>query len=69
MLNFEYAMRRMNEDKVFSLLYPVCEVSGKDTDEVCTDVRKAAKITGETPLMMATIFRQHILGRLGRQGQ
>lgn len=68
-LDFEYAMRRMNEDKVFSLLYPACEVAGKDTDEVCADVHKAAKLTGETPMMMATIFRQHMLGRVNRQGR
>jgi hypothetical protein len=67
MLDFEYAIRRMNEDKVFSMLFPVCDVVGEDTDEVVENVRKAAQMTGETPMMMATIFMQHMLGRVNRQ--
>lgn len=68
MCNFDYVMQRMDTDPVFSLLYPVCEVAGEDTDEVIENVRKAACLTGETPMMMATIFRQHIMGRMNRLG-
>jgi len=66
-LDFNYAMRRMEEDKLFALLYQVCEATGEDTDKIVTDARKVARLTGETPLMTALIFRENIVGRMNRK--
>ena len=66
-LDFNYAMRRMEEDKLFAFLYQVCEATGEDTDKIVADARRVARMTGETPMMMALIFRENMVGRMDRR--
>ena len=64
--SFDCIMQRMDTDPLFSFLYPICELSGEDTDEVIENVLKAARLTGEPPMMMATIYRSNMAVRIQR---
>lgn len=56
-MDAEGVVRRMGEDKMFFMLYPVCQVSGEDVDEVIERLSKKAKETGRNPLTEALLFR------------
>lgn len=60
-LDFDQIIKRMENDPLFSLLYPACEVKAVDTDAAIQAVQEIAKILDQTEMSVACLYRSYLI--------